>query len=243
MLYRKRGKRFYRRAKPLSKANIFSRKSASSQARQINALRKRINTVYKRTRPETQRYQVSDSVTFKNDTFADTYKINRPAAGIVSNMTGNWANLYGTNIRILMEYSDNYQVDAAVDHQRTCSYRFIVWQTVKTGGSQQNIGDVLLQSGSGTDYELQTIRPLKNGVTANARILCDRTYTISYAEPSRRHTINLRKLWNMHKESGQSYPRGDIYFAVVTSGLYWDSTYNQQLKCTWIADTYYADQN
>lgn len=238
---RYRGKRYYR--KTLSKSNIYSNKSASAQAKQISALNKKVSSIYKRTRPETQRYQLSDSVVFKNDSFADTYKLFRPFAGISTNMTGNWVNIYGVNIRALMEYSDNYQVDAAVDHQRTCSYRFIIWQTVKTGSSQQNISDVLLQSGSGTDYELQTIRPLKHGVSANAKILYDKTFTISHANPIKRHSINLRRLLNLHKESGQSYPRGDMYFAIISSGLYWDSIYNQQVKATWVGDAYYSDVN
>ena len=235
---RTRGKRYYRKRRVLAKSNIFSRKSASAQAKQINALRKRISYVYRRTRPETQRKQISGKYTFKNDAFADTYDLNRPIAGISnsSNLHGAWANLYNYNWRAIFEYSDNYNIDVAVDHQRSCSFRVLIWQAIKSGDSQMNIGDVLLNSASSTDYELNTIRPLREGVSSVAKILCDRTYTISNANPIKRVNVNIRRLLNLHKEPSQAYPRGDIYVAVVTSGLHWDSTFNQQLDYAWVSD-------
>ena len=239
---RTRGKRYYRKRRVLAKSNIYARKSASAQARQISALNKRISRVYRMVRPEAQRDQTSESWIFKNDTFADTYNSKRLTRQTIS-MVGNWTNLHSVNIRGLFEYSDNYQIDAAVDHQRCCSARLLVWQAVKCGGSAMSVTDILMLSGSGSNYELNTIRPLKNGVTSIAKILYDKTVLISNASPIKRFRINLKRLLNLHKESDQSYPRGDIYFAVVTSGLYWDSTYNQQIKVTWVSDVYLSDQN
>lgn len=49
-------RRYYRKRRVLSKGNIFGRKSAKSQAKQIYAINKKINKIEKRTRPETLVY-------------------------------------------------------------------------------------------------------------------------------------------------------------------------------------------
>lgn len=226
----------------LSNRNVFSKTSAKSQARQIAALRNRINNVARNNRPETQLLNVSDSKTFTNSSFAttnDSWKVSLPG----SSMTGQWLRSRSLNIRGVVEYSDNYQTDVAVDHQRTCSYRFIIYTRKASGNNTIPIANIIDLSASGTAYELNAFRPLKKGLTSYAKIYYDKSFTISSQNPIRKFNISLNKIWNLHKETTDSNPRGEIQFAIIASGLHFDSTYNQQIKVSFISTYAYNDVN
>lgn len=66
-------KRVYRKRKTLKKSNIFSRKSAKSQAKQIYALNKKINHIQKLTKPEIQTFYLSEESGLLNQSFAVPY--------------------------------------------------------------------------------------------------------------------------------------------------------------------------
>lgn len=238
--YRRRNNRSYRRR--LSNRTVFSKTSAKSQAKQIAVLRNRLSTVERNNRPETQLYNVSASKEFTNSTFAtthDMWKVSLPG----SSMVGQWVRSRGLNIRGVVEYSDNYQTDVAVDHQRTCSFWLLVYSRRASGNNTIPISNIIDLSASGTDYELNAIRPLKKGLTSYAKIYYDRSFTISSQTPIRNIYILLKKLFNLHKETTDTNPRGEIQFAIIASGLHFDSTYNQQIKLSFISTYAYNDVN
>ena len=50
--YRKAYRKYYKRSKTLRKSNIFTNRSAKSQSFQIAALNRKVNRVYRKTKPE-----------------------------------------------------------------------------------------------------------------------------------------------------------------------------------------------
>ena len=50
--YRKAYRKYYNRSKTLRKSNIFTNRSAKSQSFQIAALNRKVNRVYRKTKPE-----------------------------------------------------------------------------------------------------------------------------------------------------------------------------------------------
>lgn len=235
-------KRYRRRRSALTTRNITSRTSARSQSRQLIALRNRINAVARNSRPEIQLHNVTDSKTFTNSTFANTntvWKVSLPGNSI----TGQWLRSRSLNIRGVVEYSDNYATDVAVDHQRTCSFRFIVYARKASGNNVIPISNIIDLENSGAGYELNAIRPLKKGLTSYAKIYYDKTYTISAQTPIHKFNFSLKRLFNLHKETTDTNPRGEIMFAVIASGLHFDSTYNQQIKVSFISTYAYNDTN
>lgn len=231
-----------RRRSTLSTKNIVSRKSASSQSRQILSLRNRISKVERDSRPEIQLHEISDSKTFTNSSLADTnfqWIVSLPG----SSMTGQWVNSRGLGIRGVVEYSDNYQTNVAVDHQRTCSFRFIVFSSKASSNSVIPLQNLVNINAAGTGYELNAIRPMKKGITSYAKIYYDKTFIISSQNPIRKFYISLKKIKNLHKETSDIHPRGEIQFGIITSGLHFDSTYNQQIKLSFISTYSYNDVN
>lgn len=235
-------KRYRRRRNALTTRNITARTSARSQSRQLLALRNRINAVARNCRQETQLFTSEGSDTFTNSTFATTNTVHivTPAGAAIA---GQWMRSKGLSIRGVVEYSDNYATDVAVDHQRTCSFRIIVYARIGSGNqSAIPIGNIIDLSASGAGYELNAVRPLKKGLTSYAKIYYDKTYTISAQNPIKRIAISLRKILNLHKETDDAHPRGETHVAFVASGLHFDSTYNQQLKFSYISTYAYNDE-
>lgn len=239
-LYRRRNYRYNRRR--LSNRNLFTKTSAKSQAKQIAVLRNRINTVERNNRPETQLHTITDGATFSNSSFAATHQ-NYILSVAGSSMVGQWLHSKSLSIRGVVEYSDNYQNVVAVDHQRTCSFRFIIYSKLVSGNSEIPTANIVDLSNTGRGYELNAVKPLKKGLTSYAKIYYDKSYTISSQNPIKKFNINLKKLLNLHKETNDSHPRGEISFAVVTSGLHWDNSYTQELRLNFISTFAYNDVN
>lgn len=238
--YRRRNYRYNRRR--LSNRNVFNKTSAKSQARQIATLRNRINAVARNNRPETQLHTGTAGATFNNSEFSATYQnwvISLPG----NSMTGQWVHSKGLSLRGLFEYSDNYQNVVAADHQRTCTFRIIIYAKLVSNSTEIAVADILDLSNSGRGYELNAVKPLKKGITSYLKIYYDKSYTISAQNPIRKININLKKLLNLHKETSDEHPRGEIGFSVITSGLHWDNSYTQELRLNFISTYAYQDVN
>lgn len=235
----------YQRRRTLSNQSIYTRISARAQSRQIVALKNRVNAISRSLRPETLIWNFNSvSDTFSNDSTATTYKMYQvspvPSA---TDFVGTDVHLLSLNLNFSIEYSDNYQKVAAEDHQRTCSIRFILLQ-MKSGRSDEPfISEVLDHSGVGPGYELNTVKPLRDGVTSNFDVVSDWRYAISNERPIILRRLFFRRLKNIRWEptSDFTYPAGTLILFVVTSGLHWDSTYNQQIKLSLGAKIAYND--
>lgn len=235
-------KRYRRRRSALTTRNITARTSARSQSRQIMALRNRVTNVERNCRPETQLHTITSGATFSNSTFAATYQ--QWLLTVAGNsITGQWLHSKGLSLRGIVEYSDNYQNVVAADHQRTCTFRVIVFAKLSSGNSDVPVANIVDLSNTGNGYELNAVRPLKKGLTSYAKIYYDRSYVISAQNPIKKIAISLKRLMNLHKETTDTHPRGELTLAVITSGLHWDSAYTQELRLNFISNFAYNDMN
>lgn len=242
-MYRRyrRGKKYFRRRRTLSTRNIYNKRSSKAQATQIHALNKKVNAIARRNRPDTH-IAVSDpvSVQFSNETLA---KVSQ-SYGSGLTPTGNYCRLLDFTISGIFEYSDNKEAYPAVDVPRAGSIRLIVWQSLasKSSSNVQKISDLIDVSGTGAGYELNTMRPFKDGVSGFVKILYDRTYTVSDQYPVRPFKVRLNRLMPMRMQTGDQGPRGQIYYGFTTSGLHYGSAaYSEYITCNFITKIAFND--
>lgn len=242
MAYRKyyRGRKYYRR-RTLSTRSIYNRRSAKSQANQIYALNKKVNAIARANRPETHILTNGPiSKQFTNSALASTYE--SYASGLTP--TGNYCRLLDFSISGTFEYADNQQAYPGVDVPRAGSIRLVIWQSLQTKASSavQEISNLIDVSNVGAGYELNTMRPFRDGVTSYVKILYDKTYVVSNQIPVRPFKVRLNKLMPMRIETGDSKPQGEVYYGFVTSGLhYGSSAYSEYITCNFITKIAYND--
>lgn len=233
-------RRNYRRGRRyLSNRNIFGKTSAKAQAKQIASLRNSVGKLAKLNRKEIRNVQETYKHTFNNSALSFVHD----TMFLTTNfMEGQWTKLRGLSINGIIEYGDNYNAYPNNDITRSGSVRIIVYQQLQSRESTTAVQYLADISNTGTDYELNTTRPLKNGVTAFAKILVDKTYTLSNQQPQKRVNIYLRRLLSLHKEGDDSVPRGSIAIGIITSGLHWTSGgYSEQITTSLIAKQVYTE--
>lgn len=235
-----RGKKYYRR-RTLSTRSIYSRRSSKSQANQIYALNKKVNAIARANRPDTHIMSNGPiSQEFTNSSLATSHK--SYSTGLTP--TGTYCRLLDFSIAGTFEYGDNKESYPGIEVPRAGTIRLVVWQSLasKASGNVQNMTDLIEISNSGAGYELNTMRPFKDGVTAFVKIIYDRTYTVSSEYPVRPFKVHLKNLMPMRMQIGDQGPRGAVYFGFVTSGLHWVNTgYNEHITCNFISKIAYND--
>lgn len=200
---RRSGRRTVRRgSRALSTRNIYGNKSARSQARQISSLKRRINHVYRQCRPETKLKEGSPTlltIAYDDQYPYVLYTVDMPTPGTGDDgMTGNVCNIKDVHVYI----------DAALDPQYTSptyamyggmpgnlSYRIMAFATKAISDNSPAVPDIIFTTDyntSVTDYSLNTVRPLNEGISAKYDILYDRTFTVSAAMGSRKHHLRVK---------------------------------------------------
>lgn len=223
----------------LSTARILSKTSARAQAKQLVFLKNRVNKIYRLTRKEIRNSQETYNHTFTNSALASVYDTWTLTDDF---MQGQWTKLRGLSINGILEYGDNREAYPGVDFTRSGSIRIIVYQNLQSRNSNTAVTAIANIGSTGVDYELNTTRPLKDGVSSFVRVLYDRTYTLSDQVPQRRVRIYLRKLINLHKETSDSYARGAIAIGIITSGLHWTSGgYTEQITASLVSKQVYTE--
>lgn len=233
-------RRKYRR-RTLSTRNIYNKRSSKSQANQIYSLNKKVNAIARANRPDTH-ILINDPVTqeFTNSSLATVHK--SYSSGLTP--TGNYARLLTFKISGTFEYGDNKESFPGIEVPRAGTIRLVIWQSLasKSSGTVQSIENLIDVSNTGAGYELNTMRPFKEGVTAYVKILYNKVYSVSAEKPIRPFKVRINKLMPMRLETGDSKPRGEIYFGFVTSGLHWASaSYSEHITCNFITKLAYND--
>lgn len=238
------GRRFRRRynyhnRRNLSNRVIYSKTSAKNQAKQIASLRNRLNTVFKKTRKEIRNVQETYNHTFSNSALSsvyDTFYLTN------SFMDGQWTKLRGLSINGILEYADNREAYPDTNLTRSGSVRLVVYQAIQSRNSSTNVDSIADISNTGTDYELNSTRPLKDGISSFVKILYDRTYTLSDQNPQKRIHVNIKRLLNLHRQENDNYPRGNIFIGLITSGLHWTvGGYTEQITASLVAKQVYTE--
>lgn len=242
MAYRRyrRGKKYFRR-RTLSTRSIYNKRSSKSQANQIYALNKKVNAIARANRPDTH-ILTSDPITqeFTNSSLATVHK--SYSSGLTPN--GNYCRLLSFKISGTFEYGDNKEAFPGIEVPRAGTIRLVIWQSLasKASANVQSMIDLIEISNTGSGYELNTMRPFKDGVSSYVKILYDKTYTVSSEYPVRPFKVQLNKLMPMKMQTGDKGPRGAVYFGFVTSGLHYAAaSYNEHITCNFISKIAYND--
>lgn len=249
---RRHRRRYYRRgSRTLSNRYIYSSKSARSQANQIAVLRNRVNRIARENRPEIKVTYGEYGNVFNNSSTSAT------AWGTFvyvpkNKIDGNTIKYKTFRLCGNFEYSDTFANNVAIDHQRTCTMRIIVYQLRAASSQTPAADDILDITTSGIGYELNAYKPFKSGAGRAAKILSNRVITLSDQQPIKRFDINLhRGLINQTYLMGAETdmddlvslptPRGAFGIQIVASGLHWDSSFSQQVKCNFFVKLAFTD--
>nr|QTE03434.1 MAG: capsid protein [Syrmaticus ellioti CRESS-DNA-virus sp.] len=255
MAYGRRYRRRYtrRNSRSLSNRSIYGKKSARSQANQIASLRNRVNSIARSCRPETKIHYLEFNKLFNNSatsniSWGNFYTIPK------ADMIGNYVKFKTIKLSGVLEYTDTFENNVSIDHQRTCTMRIVVYQmrnTYSTGTPL--VSDILDVSTSGIGYELNAYKPFKAGTGQIVKILSNRVITLSNIQSIKRFNITINKgmlnqTYLMDTESDEGavsssyiYPRGTIAVAFISSGLHWDSSYTQQVNMNGFIKIAYTD--
>lgn len=248
----KRSRRSYKRYnRKLTAGKIFGKRSAKAQASQIYALKKRINYIARRDRPETKTVQgASYAFTLDNSSLSTTYKVFKPELPNTGDdqheRNGSWIKIKSLKIFCTMEYFNKDERVASTygttgyhdSDSGGCTYRIIAIQSKKvdidknTGSTTGHPSlDNLIQSytSTGAAYTASSILPLKDGITDRFKVLYDRSFTIQTASNQKLHRINLARVNNIRYENNTV---NGIYIYVIGAGLHSDTNFIEKLQGT-----------
>lgn len=241
-----RSRRSYRRNRTskLSTKRIFSNKSAKSQANQIYALRKRVNKVYSKCKPE---YKVFDGAnatyTFSSGDITNTYKIsyfNGPSVGTADDQfTGNKIRCISLDLYFTGEYYNTSDTGYHGTESAGTPFRLIVLQRKTPGMSSISISDVLSSSGgSGADYTMQAICPLKRGITENFKVLLDKKIIFTSAKNQALRHYKMKPYSMRWDNNGNS---NGFITLLISAGLHFDANFNEYVEGTVKEKLVYTD--
>lgn len=238
--YKRRYNSKKRYNKKLSAKNVYLNRSSKSQATQIMALKRKINSVSKNLRKEIMIKTCDDySKTFTNSALSSVWDtIEMP----VDFMNGEWTKLKSFQLRGIIEYGDNRNAYPGVDFTRSGSVRIIVYQTLESETNVRPASALVDVQATGTGYELNTTRALKPGTSSIVRILCDKRYNVSDQQPQKIIKLNFKRLLALHKRATDTHPRGQIFVGIFTSGLHWTTGgYNEQITVSLASKIAYTE--
>lgn len=227
--FRKSGaKRTAKRSRAMTNYAIATRTSAKAQSRQIYYLKRRINYIQRRTKPEVitvqqtmqqvtvttanpQVVQWNTNTTDVTSQFAFPYLgiINSPMdASPTSNPPNNFARLLSFNLY------GNLQYDSLVENSIPLTLRVVILQTRTTRGSNLSSLDVFT---SGNAFNM-TYGPLQTGLARTVKVLSDKRYQLSYQRPNITIKTSLKYLLPYYRDTtgsngaiSESVPKGAIY--------------------------------
>lgn len=240
--YRRR-RRYARRKKVLSNKNVYGKKSATSQARQIAALRNRISTVYRRCRPE-YKFKMSSiqDYDFSNGTTSYDHKVfHLDCCDIATGdsdfeRSGDKVRSISLQCFLNAEYTDSITGSTAANEGRGGTLRLIYFQRKAISpnlvANYPSPSDIVSDyTSTGNNYQLNTIRPLKRGITEKFNILADKTYTLTYDKSIKTFKFNIPRPRNLRFEVGAStYTYNVVYCLVLATGFRFDSQQTYTIK-------------
>lgn len=253
MPYRRRFKKrtWRRKRSTLSTRNIFSRTGAKSQATQIAALRRRINKVYRATKPERKQILTTTAnITFSSEsggTVEHTYNSESIQPGNTD--TGR----IGDKIfrkdtwYFSLEYYNNSDTGYHNSESSGCVIRVICgkWKVPHAGGNGPSPFDLIENyASSGSGYTCSSIAPLKASTTEDKIIFSDRRYVVSTEKNQR--VIRVSTPWYTNRFSDHDHSPSDgwsdhSWCLLLVAGLHWDSNFTEYVNGSTMKKTVFTD--
>lgn len=198
-------RRYYRKRSTLKKSNIFRKRSAKSQAKQIYALNKKVNRMYKNIAPEKQPFYLSEDVNFfhfSDFTPANADNVNRGRfwqtvlfhsmlTGYSTSNPAVWS-FDGQLVRILNKIKLMIKIqgpDSLSSYLEKIIYRITIGRL--KGPCDSTSFGTLHRAGYGTDHDVTDVRsiiygPLGSDITTQYNIVYDKigSFSNKYKTPS-----------------------------------------------------------
>lgn len=236
------GRKGRRSRRTLSTRNIFSNKGSKAQARQISALKHRINRVYQRTRPEFKVLRSTvdnrgfgyDSTSSAAPSLVNYYmdKIALPELGTADNQRiGNKITIYPVNFFLNVRYMEVNQVLNNLSPYITSQLanegmmlRFIAIQQIAPSFESPYLDEIIngVQTGGGTmpqQMMMNMTAPFKNGITARYKILKDKRIKVTKDSGVYAARLKIRpQIKTVRWEDNANYPAGLIWIIILTAG-------------------------
>lgn len=245
MVYAKRMFKRYRKNlrnnRTLSTRRIFNNKSAKSQAKQIYALRRSINSVKQMCKPEVK---VVETPIVINEFTATTsgvepavvnnmwrrYNIDVPSFGVAdNNRVGNLIKLLPVKWFINAQYGRKTHTSNGIPYYNLVNegtgacFRLIAIQSKQALKTAPTPSDIfpLFENYPNWQTTISNMNcPYRNGITANWNILYDKVKYINDNKPIYNKRLKITPadkslVW----EEDYLYPKGIIFYFIICSGL------------------------
>lgn len=243
---RRKGVRRYKR-KTLTKTNVYSRTSAKSQARQIYALKRRVSTLSRVTRPELKVKDNSpETFDLHNAAWTNSYvsyTLQWPANGSeVNQRTGAAFRIKSLQINLNLEYYNNSETGYHAGESAGTPVRIIVIRTVGpvTGSFTTSLDTLLEHSGySNENYTARSVSPFKRGVTQQYKIVADRLINLTSDKNQRSIKITVGRNYKVeYNTHGQA-----CYYLVFVApaGLHYDDDFKEHVRGIMLYRISYTD--
>lgn len=244
---RRRSSRRNRRR--LSNRNVFAKTSAKSQARQIAALRNRINSVYRRTRPEVKNV-VADAI---NTSFSSgalstiwfTGILPKPDVGNTSDLgaIGNYVRNLGCQLNSVFEYYNNSTTGYHDSESAGCQLRFIILQRKVTElySTSYDLNEFLPNpSNTGAEYSTLCVKPLRTGITDKWDVLLDRKYVLTSDKNQLALKLKFKpKPYRFNNSNSNIF--NYVKYVIVVSGLHFDENFKEYVEGSIVSKLAYTD--
>lgn len=207
--------------KTLRQSNILVKKSATSQAYQIRALRNWVSRLARKSKPNictlfqesTTQFVFANNLSFNwgnvcklISPILPTHEVESPLEGINQDVAlGNWIRLHNLTLFCNCTYERSYpefnsagETSPIVDSYGLASYRIVAFQA-KTSGqafllTTDFAGSNIIQNAAttGYNYHMNTLLPLKEGIASQYHILYDKRFILTKNKTQGFHRIRIR---------------------------------------------------
>lgn len=237
----------------LSNYHIATRTSARSQAKQIYALKRKVNNIQRRTKPEINTIQRSTPPIATTNTTGSiswittgnsTVGYAQPNLGPIADQNSgsgeaavpnNFARLLSFGLYGNIQYNDLTTISVPE------TWRIVIVQTLTTRSQALTASDIFTSGEPGANPFNATFGPLQTGVSRTCKILSDKRYTLSYQRPNVIIKTRLRYLRNFYRDtassssgssSSEQIPKGSIFvfFSRFSTEETAQSTFNVMYK-------------
>lgn len=234
--FRRRYNRYHRRT--LSNRNIFSKTRAKAQARQIAALRNRVNKVYNICKPEIKTViteaQTINYTSESTSSYYRMYPMVLPDLGTGDkDRIGNHINVINGVLYLSCEYFNSSETGYHNTESAGAQVRVIIGQFNNGKGYLDipTIGSLFeFPSNTGANYTQLGISPLKEGITADYQILKDMRFTMTTERNQKMLKIPFKPK-NPYVWDDAGYVP-NCWCALIVAGLHYDTNYTETVKIT-----------
>lgn len=253
MVYRRYTRRRTTRRKTLSNYRIATRTSARSQAKQIYALKRRMNVIQRRTKPEIKTIRRNYIAPSNLNTIRGSYAImnvyqdnsqgtnttgpfyliplgTAAADNALDVINNNFARQLSFKLTGNLAYSDAPQPTAI-----PFVVRIVVVQTRATRTQSLGPEDVFTAAGSPGIFG-----PLQTGLSRSAKVIADRRFYLSYQRPVVRINMTMKRLLNYYRDTNngsgttnETIPKGSIIVVALWNKMSTSTEVANLPEITW----------